>query len=352
MISNLIAFVIVLGVLVLFHEFGHFIMARLFGVGVEKFSIGFGPKLMGKKVGLTEYRLSAIPLGGYVKMVGESDEKEISPDEIPISFTHKHVLKKMAIVAAGPAFNILLAAAIFFGLYRFSGMPILDAVVGEVGKGSPALMAGIETGDRIVVMDGVDIRSWDDMAKAIAESQGHEIETLVLRGDQRLSFRVQPTLSAVNGEKTERYMIGISTSGEFHKERLSTLSALSKGISQSLSIVALTIATVVDLFRGEVSAKTLGGPIQIARMAGDQAREGLLNLLVFIAWLSVNLAVINFLPIPVLDGGHFVFFLIEAVIGRPVSSKVREKAQQAGMFLLLMLMVFVFYNDIMNLFLR
>ena len=350
MISNILAFVIVLGALVLFHEFGHFIMARLFGVGVEKFSIGFGPKVVGKTIGITEYRLSLIPLGGYVKMVGESPEKEISPEEIPISFTHKHVLKKMVIVAAGPFFNILLAAAIFFGIYRFSGMPILDAVVGDLEKGAPAMMAGMEAGDRVLAMNGVDIASWDDMAKRIASSQGGEIEVWVQRGERKLTLRVLPKLAMINGEKTERHIIGVSASGEFHKEKMKTLQALSTGVSQSLSIVKLTVMTVVDLFRGEVSAKTLGGPIQIARMAGDQAREGILNLLIFMAWLSVNLAVINFLPIPVLDGGHFVFFLMEAVFRRPVSPAVREKAQQMGMFLLLMLMVFVFYNDIMNLF--
>jgi len=350
MISNGIAFIAVLGVLVLFHEFGHFLMARLFNVGVEKFSIGFGPKIIGKKIGITEYRISAIPLGGYVKMTGESPDKDVSPDEIPFSFTHKHVLKKMLIVAAGPIFNILLAVIIFFGIYRFSGAPVMNADVGRVDFGSPAMIAGIKADDRIISIDGFNVESWDDMAEKIMGSGGKELEVVVLRKEEELALHVSPKLASVRNEKAERYIIGITMSGRFHKKKLNTFEALSSGTLYSFRIAKLTVMTVANLVRGNVSAKTLGGPIQIAKMAGDQAREGMLNLIVFIAWLSVNLAIINFLPVPVLDGGHFFFFLAEAICRRPISPKIRERANQAGVFILLTLMVFVFYNDIVRIF--
>jgi regulator of sigma E protease len=352
MISNLLSFTIVLGILVLFHEFGHFLVARLFHVGVEKFSVGFGPKIIGKKIGITEYRLSAIPLGGYVKMVGESPDKDIPEKDIPLSFTHKHVFKKMAIVAAGPVFNILLAVFIFWGIYLFSGMPILDAAVGKVEPGSPAFSAGIEPRDKIAAIDGEVIESWDQMADKISTSGGKELEMTVLREKRELILRISPKRSQAPGEKTERYLIGVSLLGSFHKKKMGPIEALWAGTTHSAHIVRLTVMTVANLIRGAVSAKTLGGPIQIARMAGDQAREGILNLIVFIAWLSVNLAVLNLLPIPVLDGGHFVFFLAEAISGHPVSPKIQERAQQVGVMALFALMAFVFYNDIARLFLE
>ncbi|MBT8363791.1 MAG: RIP metalloprotease RseP [Deltaproteobacteria bacterium] len=179
--TNIFAFIIVLGVLIFFHEFGHFLIARLFGVGVEKFSLGFGPRLIGKKIGITDYRLSAIPLGGYVKMVGEEPDAEITPEYLPLSFTHKHVAKRMLIVAAGPVFNILLAIIIFFGIFFVSGTFIMKPSIGSVREGSPAATAGLEKGDLITRINGAEISSWDEMAEIINASEGGPLSISVQR---------------------------------------------------------------------------------------------------------------------------------------------------------------------------
>jgi regulator of sigma E protease len=351
---SIFSLIIVLGVLIFFHELGHFLVARLLGVGVEKFSLGFGPKLIGKKIGITEYQISAIPLGGYVKMVGESPDSELDPSEIPISFTHKHVLKRILIVAAGPFFNILLALIIFFGIFQISGLLILKPGIGNVDEGSPAYIAGLKKNDLVVSIDGVDISSWEDMANAIMASKGKTLAISVLRGDTVLTKNVTPEVNKVKNifnEDVDRYVIGITASGEVFKKDLNFFQAVSESIDQTYQITALTIEGIVKLFQGTVSPKTLGGPIMIAQMAGQQAKEGMVNLIFFIALISINLAILNFLPIPVLDGGHLLFFFIEAVKGSPVSVKVREISQQAGIFVLILLMIYVFYNDIARVFL-
>ncbi len=349
MTVSIFSLIIVLGVLIFFHELGHFLVARMLGVGVERFSLGFGPKLVGKKIGITEYQISAIPLGGYVKMVGESPDSELDPSDIPISFTHKHVLKRILIVAAGPLFNILLAMIIFFGIFQISGLLILKPGIGDVNEGSPAYMAGLKKDDLVVSIDGVDISSWEDMANAIMASKGKTLAISVLRGDTILTKNVTPEVKKfknIFNEDVDRYVIGITASGEIFKKDLNFFQAFSESINQTYQITSLTIKGVVKLFQGTVSPKTLGGPIMIAQMAGQQAKEGVVNLIFFIALISINLAILNFLPIPVLDGGHLLFFFIEAIKGSPVSVKVREISQQAGIFVLILLMIYVFYNDI------
>ena len=351
---SIFSLIIVLGVLIFFHELGHFLVARLLGVGVEKFSLGFGPKLVGKTIGITEYRISAIPLGGYVKMVGESPDSELDPSDIPVSFTHKHVYKRILIVAAGPLFNILLALVIFFGIFQISGLLILKPGIGEVKEGTPAYMAGLKKDDLVVSIDGVDISSWEDMANAIMESKGKTLAISVLRGDTILTKDVAPEVKQfknIFNEDVDRYVIGITASGEVLKKDLNFFQAFSESFIQTYQITALTIKGVVKLFQGTVSPKTLGGPIMIAQMAGQQAKEGVVNFVFFIALISINLAILNFLPIPVLDGGHLLFFFIEAVKGSPVSVKIREISQQAGIFVLILLMIYVFYNDIARVFL-
>jgi regulator of sigma E protease len=351
---SIFSLIIVLGVLIFFHELGHFLVARVLGVGVERFSLGFGPKLVGKTIGITEYRISAIPLGGYVKMVGESPDSELDPSDIPISFTHKHVFKRILIVAAGPLFNILLALIIFFGIFQISGLLILKPGIGEVNEGTPAYMAGLKKGDLVVSIDGVDISSWEDMANAIMASKGKTLAISVLRRNTIITKNVTPEVKQfknIFNEDVDRYVIGITASGEVVKKDLNFFQAVSESVNQTYQITALTIKGVVKLFQGTVSPKTLGGPIMIAQMAGQQAKEGVVNLIFFIALISINLAILNFLPIPVLDGGHLLFFFIEAVKGSPVSVKVREISQQAGIFVLILLMIYVFYNDIARVFL-
>jgi len=351
---NIFALVIVLGVLIFFHELGHFLVARLMGVGVDTFSLGFGPRLIGKMIGRTDYRISAIPLGGYVKMVGEEPDAELAPEDISFSFTHKHVFKRILIVAAGPFFNILLAVVIFFGIFQIYGLIILKPSIGEVNEGTPAYRGGIQPGDLILSIDDVKVSSWGDMAKMIVDSKGKPLSISLVRGDAVIDVTVIPepkTFKNIFNEDVVRYVIGITASGDVFKKDLNVFQAFSESFGQTYQITALTIKGVIKLFQGTVSPKTLGGPIMIAQMAGQEAREGAVNLTFFIALISINLAILNFLPIPVLDGGHLLFFFIEAATGHPVSIKVREIAQQAGIFVLILLMIYVFYNDIARVFL-
>ena len=351
--TSILSFVIVLGVLIFFHEFGHFLIARFFGVGVEKFSLGFGPRLIGKKVGITDYRISAIPLGGYVKMVGEEPDAEIDPEEIPLSFTHKHVAKRMLIVAAGPVFNILLAVIIFFGIFLSSGTFVLKPSVGSVKQGAPAFSAGLEKGDLIIAINESAINSWDEMAEIINGSKGKTIRLAVRRGDSTRNFTIAPeqvTTKNIFGEDIQRYIIGITASGESYSKDLDLFQAFSESLLQTYRVTELMVVIIAKLITGDISTDTLGGPIMIAQMAGDSAKAGIGSLISFIALISINLAIINLLPIPVLDGGHLLFFSIEAIKGSPVSIKVREIAQQIGLFLLILLMILVFYNDISRIF--
>jgi regulator of sigma E protease len=349
MLVNIISMIIVLGVLVFFHEFGHFIVARFFGVGVEKFSLGFGPRLFGKTVGMTDYRVSAIPLGGYVKMVGEEPGADIDAEMIPYSFTHKSVYKRMAIVVAGPLFNVFLAIVIFWILFAIFGTYDRDTVIGKLSANSPAQKAGLLVNDRITAINGVAIESWEAMSKMIKASQGKETAISVKRGEDALTVKVIPELRKVKtefGDEEERYLIGVEASGDLIPRKLGFIPALGESLRQCWEITRITVLSMVKMVEGKISKKELGGPIMIAKMAGDQARTGIANLIYFIALISINLAILNIMPIPVLDGGHLLFFLVEAVKGSPVSQNTRETAQQVGMLILLLLMIFVFYNDL------
>jgi len=349
MSTNIISFAIVLGVLIFVHEFGHFLLAKLMGVGVEKFSLGFGPRIVGKKIGMTEYLISAIPLGGYVKMVGESPEKELDESLLPLSFLHKSLFKRSLIVLAGPVFNLLLSVAIFFVFFQVSGLPIMKPEVGEVQEGMPAHEGGIRPGDRVVSIDGKPVTRWEEMADLIKQSSGRPLRIEILRDERTVLVKVVPKLlSSRNlfGEQVEKYVIGITASGAVTIRQLNPFQSAVQGVLQTWQIAKLTVLAIGKIIAGTISAKTLGGPIMIAQLAGQQAEAGIINLIFFIALLSVNLGIINLLPIPVLDGGHLLFFLIEAVSRRPLNVKTREVAQQVGIFVLILLMIFVFYNDI------
>ncbi len=349
MSTNIISFAIVLGVLIFVHEFGHFLLAKLMGVGVEKFSLGFGPRIVGKKIGMTEYLISAIPLGGYVKMVGESPGKELDESLLPLSFLHKSLFKRSLIVLAGPVFNVLLSVAIFFVFFQVSGLPIMKPEVGEVQEGMPAHEGGIRPGDRVVSIDGRPVTRWEEMADLIKQSSGRPLRIEILRDNSTVVAKVVPEIvSSRNlfGEQVEKYVIGITASGAVTIRQLNPFQSAAQGVLQTWQIAKLTVLAIGKIIAGTISAKTLGGPIMIAQLAGQQAEAGIVNLIFFIALLSVNLGIINLLPIPVLDGGHLLFFLIEAVSRRPLNLKTREVAQQVGIFVLILLMIFVFYNDI------
>jgi regulator of sigma E protease len=259
----------------------------------------------------------------------------------------------MLIVAAGPVFNILLAVLIFFGIFFFSGTLVLKPSIGEVRPGSPAFKAELQKDDLITAINGTAITSWDEMAEIINASNGEPIQLTFLRGDSTQDLWVTPERAPAKnifGENIQRFIIGITASRESYSKELNFFQALSESLIQSYRVTELMVVIIAKLLKGDISTDTLGGPIMIAQMAGDSAKAGVGSLISFIALISINLAIINLLPIPVLDGGHLLFFLVEAIKGSPVSVKVREIAQQIGLFLLILLMILVFYNDITRIF--
>jgi len=347
-VITLISFIILLSILIFVHEFGHFIAARIAGVGVLKFSLGFGPKIIGKKIGETEYVLSWIPLGGFVKLLGESGNEELPPEDEKRSFFKQAVWKRMLIVFAGPVFNFLLAIVIFTIVFIY-GLPNLTANIGEVQKDSAAFEAGVMNGDKIITLDGRKIILWEEIKPIISDSKGREIEAIVERGAEKKHIIIKPRLSKAKniwGEEESTYLIGVSPAGNTIIERRNPWDAFVGSISKTWDISKLTILAVVKMLEGVVSPKTLGGPIFIAQASGAMAKEGIIPFVLFMAVLSINLGVINLFPIPVLDGGHILFYVIEIVTRREVSVKFKEMSQQIGFVILLMLMLFVIFIDV------
>jgi regulator of sigma E protease len=284
-------------------------------------------------------------------MVGEDPEEEVQPVDVERSFAHKSLLKRIVIVAAGPGFNLLLAVILLMVVFLFYGVPILSTQVGGVENGSPAQTAGIRSGDVIVALNGQAVRDWEELSAGIKKSGGSAIALQIRRGDQDVTVNVQPAKREgknIFGETRDEWMIGIGSRVSIQKG--SPGLAVVRAFQQTYEYSRITLLALYKMIRGEVSPRNLGGPILIAQMAGQQAQEGLGSFLAFIAVLSINLGVLNLLPIPVLDGGHLLFFVVEAAIGRPVAVKHREMAQQVGVFLLMLLMVYAFYNDIARFF--
>ncbi|MBI4768080.1 MAG: RIP metalloprotease RseP [Deltaproteobacteria bacterium] len=344
-------FIIVLGLLIFFHEMGHFLAAKFFGVKVERFSFGLGPRLVGLKVGETDYRISAFPLGGYVKMVGEGLDDEVLEEEKERSFSFKAVWKRMLIVVCGPLFYFFFALGVFFLVFLLVGQVILTSEVGEVKPDYPAYKAGLRSGDKIISMAGRPITTWKELPDVVRKNAGKAIPLIFVRGDRQYKTEVTPISSTVKnlfGEDVQETVIGVSPSGKYITKDLGLGEAFQGGVVQTYEVTKLTVVSLVKLVERKVPLETLGGPIFIAQLAGQQAQEGWANLLLFTALLSVNLGILNLLPIPILDGGHLVFFAIEWISGKPLSLKKREIAQQVGMFILILLMVFVFYNDILR----
>lgn len=346
---SLIYAILLFGFLIFIHELGHFLAAKLSGVRVLKFSIGFGPKIIGKKIGDTEYLLSAIPLGGYVKMYGEETANEIVDPEK--SFKHQPVYKRMFIVLAGPLFNILSAVLIFWFIFVY-GIPVLKPIVGEVMENSPAKIAGLEKGDKIVEVNNQKITNWFDMAQIIQQNPDRELLFKVERKDETLTLRITPQAKEAKnifGEKIIVGQIGIKPSGEFYTKKEDPLTAIGKSFQKCYEIVELTYLTIVKIFQRVVSTDVIGGPILIVQAAEKTAQQGLINFLSFAAIISINLGVLNLLPIPVLDGGHILFFMIEAIRRKPLSEKFIAVSQRIGIAFLIALMMLAFYNDIIRL---
>jgi len=354
--NTLISFVLVLGLLIFVHELGHFLFAKLFRVRVLKFSLGFGPKVVGKVFGETEYVISAFPLGGYVKMFGENtDEQQVDSADRDASFAHKAVWQRFLIVLAGPIFNLLFAVALFFMVFVFVGVPtpVDNTRIGKVSTGSPAEAAGLKVNDEIVEINGKLAEEWLDVLEGVKGSGGEKIVVIVARGEERLKFTVIPKIDSVKnvfGEEVEkRFMIGIVKADELIYTRGTIIESAKNAFMQTWMYIYLTVMGFVKIFQRVIPMSELGGPILIAQIAGEQMKAGWLNLIYFMGLLSVNLGFLNLLPVPVLDGGHLVFLTIEAIMKKPLNERAQVFAQQVGIGLLATLMIFVFYNDITRL---
>ncbi|MBN2232525.1 MAG: RIP metalloprotease RseP [Deltaproteobacteria bacterium] len=352
---NVISAIIVLGVLIFVHELGHFLVAKWCGVRVLVFSLGFGPRVFGVRRGDTEYRLSAVPLGGYVKMLGEGNDGGDEPlparDE-PYSFAAKKPWQRLLIVFAGPATNIIFAALVF-AVVHLAGVPVLNTTVGEVDPEYPAFAAGVRAGDRILAVGDRPVADWEELSTAIKESRGRPLTVVLDRDGLQVELTMAPAkveTENIFGETVVTHVIGITAAGETDIHRLPPGRALVRGVVETWEVTRLTIVGFIKLIERVIPAKTLGGPIMIAQMAGQQAKAGILNLIYFMGIISVNLGILNLFPVPILDGGHIVFILLEMVLGRPVSMRKMEIAQQIGLFLLISLMIFVFYNDLTRIF--
>ena len=351
----LVSVVIVLGVLIFVHEFGHFIVAKMLGIKVLTFSFGFGPRLAGFRQGETDYVVSALPLGGYVRMLGEGDGEEVAPEERHRSFSARPLLHRFAVVAAGPAANLISAVLFFFLFYAVVGIPepLPGTVVGAVTPDSAAMAAGIKAGDEILAVDGTPVPDWETLAERIGESKGRAISLRIRRHGKELTItaraRKQPVRDIFGEVREERYMLGISRRDEVRYRPGSLPETLETALHEAWFMIYLTVMGIVKMIQRVIPASEIGGPILIAQLAGRQLEAGWLNLVHFMGVISVNLGIINLFPVPVLDGGHLLYFSCEAVLGRPLSERAREAGQRLGLALLLALMVFVFYNDILRL---
>ena len=352
MLLTIASFIFVLGVVVFFHELGHFLAAKAFGVRVHRFSLGFPPKMFGFKKGETEYCVSWIPLGGYVKMEGENPtedgEKNIADD--PGNLLNKPAWQRAIIFFAGPFANYLTAIIIAIGLFYFIGNVVVDTekvVIGQVVEGSPADQVGLRPGDIIVSVDNKDITILPDLHEVVYKNIGNNLNIVWERNGAIQSSLITPekdTSTNAQGEVQEYGMIGIWQQAD--TVSLGLGGAFVKAHQATWNVSVMMVTFLKKWITGEVSRKLIGGPIAIAKFSGQKAREGFGSLMDFIVLISLNLAILNLLPIPVLDGGHLFLLLIEVIRRRPLSLKQKLVVQQIGLAMLLVMIVFVTYNDI------
>jgi regulator of sigma E protease len=353
-------FLFVLTVLVFVHELGHYLVARWNGVRVEVFSIGFGPELFGwtNRAG-TRWKISAIPLGGYVKMFGDADPasmpsadvQAMTPEEREVAFHHKRLPQRAAIVVAGPAANFVFAIVALAALFATVGQPFTPPQVGTVQAGSAAEASGIQSGDVIVSIDGQAIERFEDVQRLVRLDPGQPLNVVVHRGDRDVPLSVTPKLSEVTdrfGNKHQYGLLGIVGQGVQYV-RYDPATAVARASGETLDIVGGTLQAVWQMIIGARSTDELGGPLRIAQMSGEVAQYGFSAILPFMAVLSINLGLINLFPIPVLDGGHLLFYAAEAVRGRPLGQRAQEYGFRFGLALVLTLMVFATWNDLVHL---
>jgi regulator of sigma E protease len=342
--SSALVFILVLSVLVVVHEFGHYIVARLVGVRVEKFSIGFGPVIFGKKFGDTEYCVSLLPLGGFVKLAGESPEESKGASW---EFNSKTLMQKFMVVFAGPLMNALLAFVIFTAIFLF-GQPTLTTKIGKVMDGTPAHSAGIREGDKVLAVDGKSVALWTDILEIVQKSQSKLVFTIEREGG-KMDLPVVPRVQDgkdLMGRKTSVAFVGVAPSSEMIYVKNGFFEAVVLGAERVWQLTVLIFYSLGLMITGAMSFKdSVTGPIGIFFLTQQAAQMGVLYLLYFMGSLSVSLFVLNLLPIPALDGGHVLFILIERIKGSPLKDSVKEKMTQGGLVALLALMAFVIFQD-------
>jgi regulator of sigma E protease len=358
-LGYIIPFLFVLSVVVFFHELGHFLVGRLCGVRVLAFSVGFGPEILGftDRHG-TRWRFAAIPLGGYVKFFGDANAASVpdwekaklaTREERAISFFHKSVGQRAAIIAAGPFANFILSILIFAAIFSIYGKQTVTPIVDRVTVGSAAERAGIQPGDRILSVDGRPILTFPDLQREVAQSEGRPLEIVLERDGVEQTITAAPApLATANA--APRMTLGVA--GTLQLEHLNPVRALWLGVTETAAVISQTFSFIGDLLSGHGDTKDLGGPVKIAQVANEVAvTGGLGGLITLTAYLSVSIGLLNLFPIPLLDGGHLMFYAVEAVRGRPLKESTQELAFRVGFALVMMLMIFTLWNDITNPFL-
>ncbi len=352
-LQTIFAAILLLSVLVFLHELGHFLVAKLVGIRVETFSIGFPPRLFGKKIGDTDYCISATPLGGYVKLAGMIDEsldQETIKGE-PWEYQSKSVSARMATIIAGPLMNIFLTVFLFSSLFYFNGKPVTNetSTIGSLSEDYPAQQSGLQIGDRIVAINSIPVDTWNQMTTIIRSQPDTVVFVEWERNTEILSAEIHTRRDTIpiNGEIREVGILGIWPVVDM--EKVGLVSSINLGFDKTIWLTKLLYHSIKRLFAGKESLRSLGGPLVIGKIAGETARLGWEAFLTFMAFLSLNLAIINLLPIPALDGGHLMFLTVEGIIRRPLPLKARLGFQKIGMVFLLTLILFIIFNDLRNL---
>ena len=366
MLNSILPFIVLILVVVFIHEYGHYYFAKKYGVKVTDFSIGFGKELFGwnDKLG-TRWKICWIPLGGYVKFFGDrnvfsqSDQEEIikkySEEERKKLFILKPLYQRSLIVAAGPIANFILAIVIFLFIYMFVGKDFTPAVINEVQKDSPAEVAGLMKNDVILEIDGTEVKSILDVSKLITMSTSDFIDFKVSRYDQNILLKVKPNIVETEdnlGNTINKRMIGIMVgpyNNKVNHVKLGPAKALYYSLNEVYFVTISSLKYLGSILTGSGDSSQLGGPIRIAKITGQVAQFGIVPFLSIMAYISISLGLINLFPIPLLDGGHLMFYGFEKILGRPLSQKTQEGFFRIGMFLLIFLMFFATYNDLKDL---
>ncbi|TCS64160.1 RIP metalloprotease RseP [Varunaivibrio sulfuroxidans] len=366
--ENTLPFLALITVLVFVHEMGHFLVARYNGVRIEVFSIGFGPELWGRtdRRG-TRWKVSMVPLGGYVKMFGEGDmvtgvddaeDRPMTPEERAVSFHHKRLAQRAAIVFAGPLANFVFAIVVMTGLFAAVGTPKPLSGVGQIQPDSAAAAAGFKTGDTIVAIDGQAIRWFDDLRNIVSRNPGKSLRFDIVRNNRDITLDATPArhvLEASQKGVAPRVigLLGVSPDpAQVIYQRMGIVQAVEHGVGRTYAMTAGIMDALGQMIRGTRNANELGGPISIAIVSADVAQTGLINMMMLAAAFSVNLGLLNLFPVPMLDGGHLVFYAFEALRGRPLSQRTQEYGFRFGLVLVFLLMIFATWNDFVRLFAR